>query len=662
MKLKRSLYHILIENNALVRSQYQSYIQERDGQSLLASVKEVIRLYSRHVVFRRYHRKKYSRLKYPETGRYRYPDIQALLAEAGKADVVSFDVFDTLLLSVFDEPQDLFIFLGNLFGIADFRNLRKRAEQEARKQCAEKNAEINIRDIYAILEQWCGIPCEEGVEKELFLEQQFCFANPFLKEAFEQLKGAGKRIIITSDMYLTAKMLDQLLLHCGITGYEKIYVSCDCQRSKRSGRLQKYVSNQIGKQFTYFHIGDDRMADIRQSERAGWQTAYCRKVREYGLEYRPSGMSRLLGSVYKGLVHTWYYAGNEKRTIFYEFGFTCGGILALGFCRWLNRLAKAEQADKFFFVARDGDILSKVYDKYLKTIDYEYVPFSRSASEQLIFGHFTEEYIRHAVWSQLPASGSSVLAQLLDRCGIDAHAFSADELCLSVDRETVRRLIYQHKPEIQKQFQCAADSAKKYFTKLAGKSCKICVVDIGWRGTSVQYLKYLLEKQYRLDVQVTGALLGAGIEPYAEGLLAQGTIQAYLFSQADHRKRAEHICFSKEHRWCMELLFSSVQPTLLKYGADEKGEIRFVYQKENELREKIMQIQNGIMDFADWYFKRMGAYAHSIEISPEDAAAPVLAFLQNKACVTELAAGCTERGDALRHGFACAQTERKTGK
>ena len=66
-------------------------------------------------------------------------------------DVISFDIFDTLIFRPFSEPTDLFFFLGEKTGILDFKRLRMQAEAEARTQKykEEKHYEIKLSDIWS---------------------------------------------------------------------------------------------------------------------------------------------------------------------------------------------------------------------------------------------------------------------------------------------------------------------------------------------------------------------------------------------------------------------------------------------------------------------------------------------------------------------------------
>ena len=66
-------------------------------------------------------------------------------------DVISFDIFDTLLLRPFANPTDLFYIIGKRLDMPEFHKLRIEAEKRAREiAIAETGSrEITIYNIYA---------------------------------------------------------------------------------------------------------------------------------------------------------------------------------------------------------------------------------------------------------------------------------------------------------------------------------------------------------------------------------------------------------------------------------------------------------------------------------------------------------------------------------
>ncbi|MBP3772506.1 MAG: hypothetical protein J6I53_07445, partial [Treponema sp.] len=124
-------------------------------------------------------------------------------------DVISFDIFDTLILRPFAKPTDLFLLIGHALEIPDFYQIRINAEKKVRQEKFEKtgNYEITISDIYKVIERGTGISADKGIQTELEYEKRYCFANPYMKRVYDMLVELGKKIIITSDMYIPGEQM-----------------------------------------------------------------------------------------------------------------------------------------------------------------------------------------------------------------------------------------------------------------------------------------------------------------------------------------------------------------------------------------------------------------------------------------------------------------------
>jgi len=248
-------------------------------------------------------------------------------------DVISFDIFDTLLLRPFAKPTDLFMILGNKYNLMNFSKIRMDSEKEAReiRKVLYNNTEITLEDIYEIVEKKTGIKKEVGIQVEFETEMEFCFANPYIQRVYKLLKSKGKRMIACSDMYIPKEYMQKLLEKCGYTDFEEIYVSCDYNCSKRSKGLYDIVLSKLKKDEKMVHIGDNHTTDILHAEEKGIKTKHYKNVHEAGNKYRADGMSELVGSVYSGIVNTYLHNGIKKYNPYYEFGFIYGGFYVLGF-------------------------------------------------------------------------------------------------------------------------------------------------------------------------------------------------------------------------------------------------------------------------------------------------------------------------------------------
>lgn len=125
-------------------------------------------------------------------------------------EVISFDIFDTLVYRKVGLPQEIFqkvgenSFIRKIFvSSTNFVNKRIAAEKEARRINSTKE-EIELSDIYKQLplsekEQRKAIYIELKIEKEsLFINKQL---ENFIKKAMEK----DKKVIFISDIHFTKK-------------------------------------------------------------------------------------------------------------------------------------------------------------------------------------------------------------------------------------------------------------------------------------------------------------------------------------------------------------------------------------------------------------------------------------------------------------------------
>ena len=59
----------------------------------------------------------------------------------------------------------------------------------------------------------------------------------YIKKIYQAAVEAGKTVIATSDMYWPKEYIEKLLIQCGYTNLEYIFVSCDIKKSKYSGEM-----------------------------------------------------------------------------------------------------------------------------------------------------------------------------------------------------------------------------------------------------------------------------------------------------------------------------------------------------------------------------------------------------------------------------------------
>ena len=237
-------------------------------------------------------------------------DVDRLVKKLASYDVVSFDIFDTLIFRAVDTPIDAFYFMGEQLGISNFRGIRTWAEYDARVKCYDANnhTEIGLEDIWKNLIEDAGDICsvEEGMELEINTEIDLCYANPFMLEVWKRLKELGQEIVIVSDMYLSSEMLVRILSKAGYNDLPQIFVSCEHGVSKADGKLYRLVKNKYAGK-SIIHVGDNPHSDDKMAHKSGLDVYLYPNINGQTMLYRPFDMSYLTGSAYRAIVSSHIY-------------------------------------------------------------------------------------------------------------------------------------------------------------------------------------------------------------------------------------------------------------------------------------------------------------------------------------------------------------------
>ena len=200
--------------------------------------------------------------------------------------VISFDIFDTLVLRPSIFPTDLFTIVGRECGTDDsFATIRRNCESQARKNLIVGEEEILYSDIYNVMKN-CYNFSDEDIEKisqkELDCEYSLLSARKSAKRLFELAKSLGKKVIVVSDIYLPYSFISGMLSHCGYEGYDKLYLSSEYKLTKSSGRLYQVVISDLREQgiepSEVLHIGDNERSDIASAKRQGLSAMQISRV------------------------------------------------------------------------------------------------------------------------------------------------------------------------------------------------------------------------------------------------------------------------------------------------------------------------------------------------------------------------------------------------
>lgn len=643
--IKDKLYYYFAVKNWGVRREYENYVDSHREEHLKAPWKDwivLIRLNFHYRIMRKtnymlFHNESYN-LIYPESEAVNREDIDSLVKQLSQYDIVSFDIFDTLLFRPFSKPTDIFYLLQAQNGLFDFSRNRQLAEHNARQKTVKPKMEIDIFDIYKELANYYNIKDYNKMAfEEIKLETDLCYANEYMYEVYSGLIKAGVKVIATSDMYLPSKYVRKILNKCGYNGIEKIYMSCEYGACKTDGSLQEIVQNKYGDSIKIVHV-DDSIRCIEGCKQKGWDTIHYPQCNEVGNPYRLWYLNTPISLMYKGIINNHIHCGLYKHSTLSEFGYIYAGILSCGYAEWLNEFSKKNNFDKILFLARDTDIFYKIYKKYYGDVDCEYVNSSRSALQQLAFGKYPQEFINGTINTRIGLGKS--LKTVMDECDISViqnylgdYGLEEDNILTNKNIDDFTKLIYAHCQEIEEYFDKNDDVAKEYFKTAIGNAKKVCIAGFGWTGTEIVFLKYLIQEKWNLDIEIMGTLMGSKTDPKSSALISSGVITPYMFSANQNTNFNLDVSGLPEEVIVLglEAVFSSTQPSLIKYGnnsgSTEKNQ--FVTKKNNPNAELIEEIQEGILKFAADFHRHRDAFKKYLPIKAVEAYEPIYRIYSN---------------------------------
>lgn len=593
----------------------------------------------------------------PESHLLEKMEPQKLAKTLLDADVISFDIFDTLIFRPFSEPSDLFYLVGDKLGYLDFESLRREAEQKARQRAWEerKSWEVTLCEIYTELEKRTGIPRQLGMETEIGLELSCCYGNPYMLEVFQYLEKSRQNatnnpcIICVSDMYLPQEVVWKLLKGCGFQNIEAVFLSCEYGVSKKDGLYEK-VKAQYGKNLRYIHIGDNPAADVQGAKRAGWRSIYYPNVQQAGKKYRAEDLSVIMGSIYRGIVNARIYGGGQYSKDF-ELGYIYGGMFVLGYCQFIHRYITEHPMDKLLFLSRDGYILHQIYTRlYPDEREHcAYVYWSRTVAARLSAGFYKEDYFRRFIHHKINQNitmehvfGSAGLRHLLKGMSEELPQLTAYTVLTQHNEGMVKQYLERHWDEVLAHYAQQSEAARRYYSSILSGCQKAVTIDVGWAGSGSLLLQHIVRHDWNLDCQIYGLLAGTNTlnnaEPHmSEPELFSGRLTSYLYSQEHNREIWKMHHPGKNHNLLLEMLLSSPEGTLTGfelYNNTPEG-YRLCFAKTDLSPSRVKEIHNGISTFVEDYLQRVPEeYVHSHLISGSDSYHILEIFLHSRSEVS----------------------------
>jgi predicted HAD superfamily hydrolase len=288
-------------------------------------------------------------------------------------ELLSIDIFDTLLFRLVDHPHQIFDEIGkkaiksnllhNSITVKEFALLRNIAAQDARKFQLERNghAEVTLEQIYEYLPRFIGDKTELQL-LEVFTESEFCYINPEIYKLIVDTNRQGTPVILTSDMYLSKAQLKQILKFNGfdLNLIKEIYVSCEHKGNKCSGVLFKKLLSDFPNIYPeeILHIGDNFDADFDSPKTVGIKSIYYPVIPDVMFEICNyecifNSGCKYLTSLRKLSVHN----SRIFKSIENQIGAGILGPVSTIFCDWILDICEEEDLKCVFPLMREAELL-----------------------------------------------------------------------------------------------------------------------------------------------------------------------------------------------------------------------------------------------------------------------------------------------------------------
>ena len=308
--------------------------------------------------------------------------LKEILKILSDFDIISFDIFDTLLLRTYYAPKDLWQDMEEREGAAGFALARFEIDRKLFTLARTNGGEPSLDDMYSGIPKW-----ENMKERELAYEREAIRVNPEMLEVWQKAEELGKKRILVSDMYLPQEFIEELLNRNGISGWDELYLSNSRQLKKRDGGLfRKVLDEQKCPADRILHIGDDAYSDVTMPNKLGIVAYLYSKVIDKFLEecrflksFLGDGKSfekrRLVGCLAVGW-HT-FKCDHPDWSYWSRLGFLFAGTLGYMYMRFVGEEAKRLGITHLMMVARDCFILEKIFNLLYPDIKTDYFYASR---------------------------------------------------------------------------------------------------------------------------------------------------------------------------------------------------------------------------------------------------------------------------------------------
>ncbi len=430
--------------------------------------------------------------------------------------VISFDIFDTLLLRPTAKPEDIFRLISLQTTAAkniDFAKLRRTAESELKK------SDASLDDIWDYIQKKHHLAPATALtlkQAELEAERRLLFCRADIYELYQYAVSLGKKIIAVSDMYLPADFLSAVLKEKGYKDIARVYVSNEYHKRKDTGDLyQTVITTENVMPAAILHIGDNYRSDFKMAVAQNLTAVYYPSVDD--ILSAPHSVWRQIRStqdISASVILSWCLNrhfgdinnAHDTPAVFADFR----SLIRLGLFPVVMHIALSiannktiqNKYSRILFASRDGFLPKLCYDilaQNMRLLPSEYIYAGRRA----YFSAIEKDMLTYITGQSVDKSSPYTIQNLLDAYITDAYlkreilaALSAEEkkLDLSRQKDDIIKALSPFRTKLNAYMTKHQKEAKAYYAALTAATPREIVFDCGYSGSISTALTRLLHK------------------------------------------------------------------------------------------------------------------------------------------------------------------------
>ncbi|MGO2339855.1 MAG: hypothetical protein ACTH5M_04565 [Psychrobacter sp.] len=539
-------------------------------------------------------------------------------------DVVSFDVFDTLLERKCFKPSDVILIAARII-CARFSNIDVDLFVKLRKEAKSRfsKPEVTLIERYTVVAEQLGLDdlaAKEMCEIEKSVDKELLTTHDIGYKLFQYAVKQKKKVIVITDTYYDECFIREIL-HSNGYNPNSYYVSSEINKTKESGDMFLYVKRM--EKTNFLHIGDNEKADYINSKSNGLEGVLIASNNSFFQKEGPKINhinNSAISSLHNGLIQSNL---SKYPVISQDFGFSRGkainfgynivGKIMLSFSLWIINYCQTNSIKRVYFLARDGEIVKKSVDKLISMlgindIDTYYILASRRSVRVALLRNRNE--IDNEVELFLndlnkSTKKSEVFEYVSLRFGLSREILNSLSLgkVINKDQLDIKKLKkWFSSKRVEKAILDNAKCERELYTRylndnnISYNDTDIAFVDIGHNGTLQASLVKLmcLEKSHGLYFATYSK-----IESNLNDLAGNHYSKGYYRDKVNIKDRSD---FYIKYALFIESLFLNSQTTFLKFVEENSnGKLKPLYlpRDQNKRVKFNREIHQGVVEYVE---------------------------------------------------------------